>query len=142
MNSFLRSLLCMLGLWLGTAHAGEDAPVVVIAHANVARVDAPTLQRLYMGRTIELAGVPVIVVNQRSASDIRQRFLRLVLDTDEERYTSYWTVRRHVGKGAPPREFSSAAELIAYVQATPGAIGYVAATDVKPGMNVIYRTRP
>ncbi|MFG6458788.1 hypothetical protein [Roseateles sp. BYS96W] len=142
MNTFLRSLPWMLGLWFGVAHAGDDAPVVVIAHAQVARVDAPTLQRLYLGRTIELAGSPVVVVNQRSASDARERFLKLVLNTDEEHYASYWTVRRHVGKGAPPREFASAAELIAYVQATPGAIGYVAAADVKPGLNVIYRARP
>ncbi len=142
MSTFLRSLLCTLVLWLGTAHAGDDAAVVVIGHANVARVDAATLQRLYMGRTIEVAGAPVVVVHQRSASDARGHFLKLVLATDEEHYASYWTVRRHVGKGAPPREFASAAELIAYVQATPGAIGYVAAADVKPGLNVIYRARP
>lgn len=142
MQAFLRTLLSIALLAGGLARAAEDGGLVVIAHASVPRVDAPTLQRLYMGRIIEVAGSPVTVVNQAPQAEARARFLAQVVSTDEERYVSYWTVRRHVGKGAPPREFGSATELLAYVQATPGAIGYVAAADLKPGVNVIYRTKP
>lgn len=139
------AVLLSAGLWCSPVQAADEvaaAVVVVVAHANVPRVDAATLQRLYMGRTIEVAGAVVTVVNQSPQAEVRARFLAQVVGTDEDRYVSYWTVRRHVGKGAPPREFGSAAELLAYVQATPGAIGYVAAADLKPGVNVIYRTKP
>ena len=52
---------------------------------------------------------------------------------------AYWTVRRYIGKGAPPREITKSADLIRFVTTTPGAIGYVDAADVQPGLNVLLR---
>jgi hypothetical protein len=139
MPAFLKSLICLLLFAFGAAQAADDGAFAVIAHAGVARVDAGTLQRLYTGRAIEVGGMPVTVVNLAPGVPPRERFLWPVLNLDNDRYVAYWTVRRHVGKGVPPREFRSAAELIDYVQATPGAIGYVAAAELRPGLNVVYR---
>lgn len=138
MRALFKSLTCLL-LAAGAAQAADDVAFVVIAHAGVARVDAATLQRLYTGRAIEADGTPVTVVNLAPGVQPRERFLGQVVRLDNDRYVAYWTVRRHVGKGVPPREFRSAAELIDYVQNTPGAIGYVAGVDLKPGLNVVYR---
>lgn len=138
----MRILLgCLIALclgWAGAAGAADDTPVV-IANAGVARLDAPTLQRLYTGRAIEVAGQPVTVVNLAPGSPLRERFLAQVVGLDDDRYVAYWTVRRHVGKGIPPRELKSAADVAEFVRVTPGAIGYVGAADLKPGMNVVFR---
>ena len=40
---------------------------------------------------------------------VRQRFLADFLDTEEDQYVGYWTVRRYVGKGTPPVELRQAA---------------------------------
>lgn len=135
----MRTLLGLIvGLLLcGSAWAADE--IVVIAHPGVARVDQATLQRLYTGRAVELGGAPAHVVNAPAGSASRGRFLAQVVQLDDGRYTAYWTVRRHVGKGVPPRELSSSAEIIAYVQSTPGAIGYIPASDLKPGLNVVLR---
>lgn len=103
------------------------------------RLDAATVARLYTGRTIELAGQTVTVVNAAPGSALRARFLAVYLQQDEDRYRAYWTVRRHVGKGAPPRELASSAEVIDWVQANPGGIGYVDASELRPGLNVLAR---
>ncbi len=136
MQAFLRILGLLLLLAAGGAQAQD---FVVVGHAGVPKVDAATLQRLYTGRAIEVAGVPVTPVNAAPGNPLRERFLAQVLNLDNERYVAYWTVRRHVGKGVPPREFRSGAEIAEHVQATPGALGYVAPGDVKPGMNVVFR---
>jgi ABC-type phosphate transport system substrate-binding protein len=135
----MRTLLgFILGVLLfGGAWAADD--IVVIAHPGITRVDQPMLQRLYTGRAVELGGATAHVVNAPPGSASRGRFLAQVVQLDDGRYTAYWTVRRHVGKGVPPRELGSSAEIIAYVQATPGAIGYIPASDLKPGLNVVLR---
>lgn len=122
------------------AHAQErgDA-LVLIGHGDVPRMDAATAQRVYTGRVVELGGVALVAVNAAPGSKARERFLAGVVSMDEERYTGYWTVRRHVGKGTPPRELRSAAEVIDFVQATPGAVGYVLASELKSGLNVVLR---
>lgn len=134
----LAACLLLAAQVLAPARAADDG-FVVIAHASVGRIDAGTLQRLYTGRAIEAGGVAVTVVNAAPGSPVRERFLAAVVGLDNERYLAYWTVRRHVGKGVPPREFRSAAELADYVQATPGAVGYIGAADLRAGMNVVYR---
>jgi ABC-type phosphate transport system substrate-binding protein len=139
MHAFLRALLALSFLLPLAPLQAADEGFAVIAHAGVPKVDAATLQRLYTGRAIEVAGAPVTVVNAAIGSPVRERFLAQVLNLDNERYIAYWTVRRHVGKGVPPRDLRSAAEVIEYVQSTPGAMGYVATADLKPGLNIVFR---
>lgn len=128
--------------WLVLADAAGaegDSGIVVVGHASLPRIDAGLVQRLFTGRAIEAGGQLATPVNLRSGHPLRQRFLAAYLQTDEDRYRAYWTVRRHVGKGAPPREVDSPAELLELVARTPGALGYVEVADVRPGVNVICR---
>ena len=120
----------------GTAFAAPG-DLIVIGHPSVPKLDQTTLQRLYTGRAVEVDGRPVTVVNGQPGSIARQRFLELVLQQDDDMYRAYWTVRRHVGKGVPPRELRDAAEVQSYVQATPGAVGYVLANDLRPGTHIV-----
>lgn len=131
------SLLACQSL-IGLAWAA-DAEVLVIANASVPSLDAATVYRLYTGRAIEVGGNPVTVVNAEPGSALRERFLNRYLQQDDEKYRAYWTVRRHIGKGVPPKEIKSAAELIDYVQRTPGAIGYIEASELRPGVKVVLK---
>ena len=133
-------LLSLLALPAAPSRAADrPTPFVVVAHASVGRVDAATLQRLYTGRAIEVAGVPVTAVNFTSGSALRDRFLADVVEMPNDRYAAYWTVRRHVGKGVPPRELKTSADVIDFVQTTPGGLGYIPAGDLRPGLNVIFK---
>lgn len=139
MKRFKR-FLCAAGLlglilWGSPAIAG----VVVVAHANMHKLDLPTLQRIYTGKVIEVSGVSVAPVNLRAGQALRQRFLADYLQQTDDAYVAYWTVRRYVGKGVPPRELPTVAEVISYVQSTPGAVAYLDEADVPASMNVVLR---
>lgn len=132
----LRPLLVALACLASELSAGG---VVVIGHANLSRLDAATLEKIYTGKVIEVDGIPVTAVNASSGSAVRNRFLEAFLNRDEDRYTAYWTVRRYIGKGASPREMSSSIDVINFVKSTPGAIGYIDEADVPPGANVLLK---
>jgi ABC-type phosphate transport system substrate-binding protein len=133
----VRTLLLALGSLAGSSNAADG--IVVIGHANVHRLDALTVARIYTGKVIEVDGVSVTAINANSGSAVRNRFLRLYLNQDEEKYTAYWTVRRYLGKGASPRELARSADVINYVNSTPGAIGYIDEADLQAGLNVLLR---
>ena len=133
----IRTLLVALACTAGELNAAGG--VVVIGNANLIRLDATTLEKIYTGKVIEVEGKPVTAVNANSGSTIRNRFLQVYLNQDEDKYTAYWTVRRYIGKGASPREMSSSADVINFVQSTPGAIGYIDEADVPPGVNVLLK---
>jgi hypothetical protein len=115
------------------------AGVVVVANVNVHKLDVQTVQRIYTGKVIEVAGVPVAPVNWHVGQSARQRFLADYLQQNEDNYLAYWTVRRYVGKGVPPREVGSVTEVINYVLSTPGAVAYLDEADVPASMNVVLR---
>lgn len=130
----IAALMLFLAL---SAWAGDQ--VVLIGHASMRKLDLVTVQRIYTGKVVEIDGNPVIPVNAQPNQSVRLRFLTDYLQQDEEKFVAYWTVRRYVGKGTPPREFGDTAALIAYIQKTPGAIGYVHENEVTPSMNVLLR---
>ena len=129
----------LLGLTLLLAVPAQADNVVVIGHSQLPKLNAVALRKLYTGRSTEVNGAPVIVVNALPGSPVRNRFLSTYVDQDDERYVAYWTVRRFIGKGLPPKEMDSAAAVIEFVQKTPGAIGYIDAAELRPGLNVLAR---
>ncbi|MCK6393150.1 hypothetical protein [Zoogloea sp.] len=129
----------LLGMSLLLALPAQADNVVVIGHSQLPKLNAGALRKLYTGRSTEVNGAPVIVVNALPGSPVRNRFLSLYVEQDDERYVAYWTVRRFIGKGLPPKEMESSAAIIDFVQKTPGAIGYIDAADLKPGLNVLAR---
>jgi ABC-type phosphate transport system substrate-binding protein len=138
-----RLLLNLAGAFCATAlvtmPACADEGVVVIANAPLRGMDAEAIKRVYSGRMVEHDGTALQPVQLSAGHALRRRFATAVLQQSDEDHIAYWTVRRYIGKGAPPRELGSTAEVIGHVQRTPGAIGYIDASEVRPGMHVLLR---
>ena len=138
-RTYARTILSILALSAVSVGVWAVDGVVVIGHSNIRRLDTATLARIYTGRVIEVEGVSVTAVNAHAGSVVRNRFLQIFLNQDEDKYTAYWTVRRYIGKGASPREMAESSDIISFVNSTPGAIGYITEADLQPGLNVLLR---
>ncbi|WP_238455774.1 hypothetical protein [Azohydromonas lata] len=138
-RTFIAHTLPALAGAAGVAAAWADEGVAVIGNLPARALDAETLKRIYTGRTIELEGLLLRPVNLPYGHPLRRRFLSAVLQQQEDDYLAYWTVRRYIGKGAPPRELAGTAEVLVHVRNTPGAIGYVEASQLTPDLNVLLR---
>ncbi len=129
----------VIGLVMGAGVVSSWAGVVVVAHPSVHKLDAETVQRIYTGKVIEVGGVAVSPVHLPASFAQRQRFMAEVLQQTEDNYQAYWTVRRYVGKGTPPRELRSLTDVLAYVSHTPGAVAYVDDSELPAGANVVWK---
>ena len=109
--------------------SASSAGLGVVANANVPAFTVDRLQRLYTGRAVEVDGVPITAVHLAGAE--KARFLEAVVQQSEADYRAYWTVRRHIGKGTPPRDLPTPSALIEFVRSTPGAVGYVSSADAR-----------
>lgn len=136
MKTIIHAFAMALSLLAVPALAGD---VVVIGNSNVPKMDSGTVLKIYTGKFISVAGVSVTPVALKQGLALRSRFLQDYLGQDDEKYDAYWTVRRYIGKGTPPAEMATSADIINYVQSTPGGIGYIDAADLKPGINVVAR---
>ncbi len=123
-NQRLMIISLMLILFISTPAQSE---LVIIGNSKTvfSELNARLISRIYTGRVIEIEGVYMMPVNSTQKTDLRNRFLEKYLSQDENEYSAYWTVRRFIGKGTPPKEFASVTDIITYVGETPGAIGYI-----------------
>ena len=139
----LRLLLGVIMTLHGVGIAPAAVPrtsLVVIANPDTPTLNEDTLQKVYLGKIVEVDGKPVIPVNLARGNALRNDFMGQVLAQDDDKFIAYWTVRRYIGKGSPPREFGSVEAQIEYIRRTPGAVGYVdAATEVKSGLKTLMR---
>ena len=127
----MRSLIIIRSFLIGSILvsvspvAANPQRLIVIANPGTPALNEQVLQRVYLGKTMEIDGSPIVPVNMTGDSSQRQAFMELVMKQGNEKYSSYWTVRHYIGKGTAPREFSTINEVIEFIKATPGAVGYV-----------------
>ena len=131
--SLFLMIACLPGLSLA-----EEA-LAFIAYGGLPKTEQSALQRLYTGRVVSIGDHVATPVNYPVGHPLRERFLAAIMAQSEEQYTGYWLVRRYVGKGAPPQVLPDVDAVVGYVMTTPGAVGYVPASKVPPGANVIFK---
>jgi ABC-type phosphate transport system substrate-binding protein len=70
-------------------------------------------------------GTPAVPVDQVRTADVRALFTDEVLKKRVNNVISHWQQMAFSGRGVPPSELNSDADVLAFVKANRGAIGYV-----------------
>jgi hypothetical protein len=106
------------------ASAGE-----VIANLSV-ELSAPEIRDVFLGEKQFAGNLKLVPVDNGSA---QAEFLSKVLQSDERKYAARWTRKTFRDGLSAPAIKGSDAEVIAFVRATRGAVGYIngSATGVK-----------
>jgi hypothetical protein len=113
-------------LALGDGRCGE-----VIVHPST-QVSAEDVRDIFLGEKQLAGGTRLVPVDNGAA---QEEFLAKVLQTDTQKYYARWT-RKSFREGiTAPVLKGSDAEVIAFVKATPGAVGYI--SKPYPGLKVI-----
>jgi ABC-type phosphate transport system substrate-binding protein len=133
--------LVIIGLFHILSPAWVLADVAVIGNQSLktTKIDKEMLGRIFTGRMVMVAGISVQPVNTKAGEVSRAVFIREILHKSDDEYIAYWIVRRAIGKGAPPPEMTTVQDMVVFIVSTPGAIGYIDASQVTPGMNVLMR---
>ena len=111
------------------AAAQADGYVVVVNAANpVASMSRADVARLFLRKMRKWEhGATAEPVDQRDETPVRRAFSTQVVGKDIATVKGYWQQQVFTGKGVPPLVKSSDADVIAFVAANPGGIGYVGA---------------
>jgi ABC-type phosphate transport system substrate-binding protein len=76
-------------------------------------------------------------IEQAADSALRAEFCQKVLAKDPPEVKAIWSKLMFTGKGRPPKEFKSSAEVKKAVNENVSAIGYIARSDVDDSVKVI-----
>ena len=120
----------------GSSIASEDGrefKVIVNPENPIGSVDRDFLRDVYLKKSNEWGGGETIhPIDLASKYPARDRFTEHVIRKTPAQLRTYWNQQIFSGKGVPPPEAGTVADVIAYVLAHKGAIGYLPA-DADPG---------
>jgi ABC-type phosphate transport system substrate-binding protein len=82
-------------------------------------------------------GQKIVPVDLSADSSVRESFTREIHGKSVSGIKNYWQKQIFSGKGTPPVEKGSDAEVLDFVKSNPGAIGYVSSDADVSGVKVI-----
>lgn len=111
------------------AQDGSGYQVVINASNVTAAVERQQVARMFLKKTKSWpdSDLRVEPIDQGESSPTREAFTEAVHRKRVSSITSYWQRMIFSGRDVPPLEASSDQEVLEFVRARPGAIGYVAA---------------
>ncbi len=117
----------------------SNAEVVVIVHpSNTATIDAKAISKIYLGKSNSFpSGGEAVPINIKSGSSIVDEFNEKVVGKNSSQLKSYWSKLVFTGKGTPPKEVASEADVINLVKDNPAIIGYVSSGTATDGVKVV-----
>jgi ABC-type phosphate transport system substrate-binding protein len=108
--------------------AAEPFLVIVNAANPVSSMSVRELSTTFMKKVARWPhGDEVTPVDLKDTSAVRESFSRRIHEKSTAAVKAYWQKMIFSGRDVPPSEKSTSAEVVAYVRANRGAIGYVAA---------------
>lgn len=133
-------VLLMLLSWAPSVHAAEQA-FKVIANPSVrtAQMKRQEVAAIFLAQARRWAdGQATAPVDQSAQSEVRSAFSRDVLGQAVAAVQAYWMQRISSRQGWPPTVKTTDGDVMAYVAATPGAIGYVSSgATLEPGVREV-----
>ena len=140
MRKFLSTIAIALVLvsTSATTAQAQDVKVIVNAANPLSEMPAGDVAGLFLKRTAKFpGGTAAVPVDQAKNSAVRGTFARTVLGRPASAVDAYWQQQIFAGGELPPAVKASDDDVIAFVKATPGAIGYVSAGASVAGVKVV-----
>lgn len=132
------TLLSSAGLAVAAAE-GDRVVVVVSARNPVTAISRLHLADMYLGRTNRFPnGKSAEPIDQAPASPVRALFYQTYLGRTQAEIKAHWSRIIFTGRGRPPRDVPSDAEVRDLVAGSPHAIGYMQSRLVDATVRVVH----
>ncbi|MBV8634734.1 MAG: hypothetical protein JO002_09615 [Burkholderiaceae bacterium] len=128
----LRQFVLFSGLCLASVPALAELVVVVNPKNSAASMKSEEVAQFFLGTSTSLKPI-----DQADGSAIRTEFYKKVADKEPSQVKAIWSKLVFTGKGKPPKELASSADVKKAIEADPNAIGYIEKSAVDSSVKVI-----
>ncbi len=129
-------LLCVVSAWAAGAQAA-DIKVIANPSVGASSVSADELKSVFLATRTSLSDGSHVEPVLLKGGPSHAAFLKNYVGKTDEALSTYYRSLVFTGKGSMPRAFASDAEVVAYIEKTKGAIGYVSAAAATGGAKTL-----
>lgn len=134
----MKHLLVAFALGLTAFAASAQVAVVVNPKSATTAMSADQVASIFLGKTSTLpSGATAAAADQAESAAIRETFYTKITGKQSAQVKAAWSRLVFSGKGTPPKELASSAEVKKFVAANPDAIGYIEKSAVDGSVKVV-----
>ncbi len=138
LNRHLRALLALLAFALAWPAAASDLVVVTGSHSPINHLSREQVADIYLGRVTTLpGGISAIPLDLPASSPEREAFYNQIAGKSAAQIKVYWARMSFTGKGIPPKQVASSADIKKFAGGKPGAIAYLDEDAVDGSVKVL-----
>ena len=139
------ALSILVGLWALPSAAQEGPGFVLVIHADnpAETLEKSLATKMFLKKVKRWpdSDLEVTPVDQDEKSAVREAFTQAVHGKRVSAIKTFWQRMIFSGRAVPPDELADDAAVLAFVAATPGAIGYVSdSAELGDGVKVLTLT--
>jgi ABC-type phosphate transport system substrate-binding protein len=127
-----------LALDLATSVVMADVVAVVSSKSVITTLSMSQLTDIFLGRSTRFPnGTQAVALDQEEGSVARDEFYRKIAGKSAAQMKAYWSKIIFTGRGQPPNEVSSSAEMKKRIGENTAAIGYIELSMVDASVRVL-----
>jgi ABC-type phosphate transport system substrate-binding protein len=136
----LKTILSVCALTLAAAGANAEVVVIVNPKNPAANLSAEQVAALYLGNSNTFPdGGAAALADQPESAGIRGTFYEKATGRSAAQAKATWARLTFTGKGTPPKELKSDADVKAFVASDPKAIGYIDSSAVDGSVKAVLK---
>ncbi len=114
---------------------------VIVSNSNLnSAMDQSAVSRIFLGKAKSFPdGSQALPVDQDEGSKTREVFNTSILRKSDSQLKSYWSRLIFTGKGTPPKQAGTDAEIKTLVANNPNIIGYIDSSAVDGTVKVVHK---
>jgi len=134
----MNKILAGAALLVAAVAAQAQVAVVVNPKSSVGNMTADQVASIFLGKSNALpSGNAAVAVDLPENAAARETFYSKATGKSSAQVKAAWSRLVFSGKGTPPKELGSAAEVKKFVAANPDAIGYIEKSAVDGSVKVV-----
>lgn len=138
MRRLLRRIAWVVGLLALTQAAWAGVVVVVSSKSGVTAMTKDQVADIYLGNSKNFPnGSPATAADLPEAAAERTEFHKAVTGKSAAQFKAYWAKMVFSGKGVPPKELATPAEMKSALAEHPNMIGYLDKSMVDGSLKVV-----
>jgi ABC-type phosphate transport system substrate-binding protein len=136
----LKTILSVCALTLAAAGANAEVVVIVNPKNPAANLSAEQVAALYLGNSSTFPdGGAAALADQPESAAVRGTFYEKATGRSAAQAKATWARLTFTGKGTPPKELKTDADVKAWVASDPKAIGYVDSSAVDGSVKAVLK---
>ena len=142
MKRFL-ALFLIAAMLLPCAEAMAELVVITNPKSGIDRLSRDEVANIFLGRFRQLpSGLSAFPADLPATQPERAAFYRLLVNKELAEINSYWARLVFSGRTVPPRQSDGNDDLLKWLAATPGGIGYMERAKVDGRVRIVFELKP